>query len=168
MKITQSNVRSIVLQALLLIFLVVLRAKADNYDKLERRNYFHNPPTLDPIPIQTLPNFKDHNDDDNDDDGSTTTTTTTTITEPTTTTTSTFTALASVVNDPKSTSTHSIPATPLPSANTTNQYTNTSDPLVQYDLECRADANFCNKVSEAVGAAIDEFTRVINVKNSLL
>ncbi|MBM6387779.1 MAG: hypothetical protein JSY10_28015 [Paenibacillus sp.] len=54
------------------------------------------------------------------------------------------------------------------SSNTTIQYTNTSDPLVQYDLECRADDVFCSKVSRAVGAAIDEFTRVINVKNSLL
>jgi hypothetical protein len=48
------------------------------------------------------------------------------------------------------------------------QYTNTSDPLVQYDLECKADELFCNKVSKSVGAAIDEFTRVVNVKNSLL
>ncbi|GAA5799074.1 hypothetical protein HPULCUR_004483 [Helicostylum pulchrum] len=45
------------------------------------------------------------------------------------------------------------------SSNTTIQYTNTSDPLVQYDLECRADDVFCSKVSRAVGAAIDEFTR---------
>ncbi|CAO3675581.1 unnamed protein product [Rhizopus stolonifer] len=48
------------------------------------------------------------------------------------------------------------------------QYINTSDPLVQYDLECKADETFCNKVSKAVGAAIDEFTRVVNIKNSLL
>lgn len=54
------------------------------------------------------------------------------------------------------------------SSNKTLQYTNTSDPLVQYDLECEADDSFCNKVSRAVGAAIDEFTRVIYVKNSLL
>lgn len=53
-------------------------------------------------------------------------------------------------------------------SNTTTQYTNTSDPLVQYDLECRANDEFCIKVSRAVGAAIDEFTRVINVKINLL
>lgn len=52
--------------------------------------------------------------------------------------------------------------------NKTLQYTNTSDPLVQYDLECEADDSFCSKVSRAVGAAIDEFSRVIYVKNSLL
>ncbi|KAI8984551.1 hypothetical protein BDF20DRAFT_816775 [Mycotypha africana] len=51
---------------------------------------------------------------------------------------------------------------------TTLQYTNTSDPLVQYDLECRADDIFCDKVSRAVGAAIDFVSQVINVKNSLL
>lgn len=51
---------------------------------------------------------------------------------------------------------------------TTLQYTNTSDPLVQYDLECRVDNVICEKVSRAVGAAIDEFTRVVNIKNSLL
>lgn len=54
------------------------------------------------------------------------------------------------------------------SSNTTIQFTNTSDPLVQYDLECKADDVYCDKVSKAVGSAIDEFTRVINVKNSLL
>ncbi|EPB92462.1 hypothetical protein HMPREF1544_00760 [Mucor circinelloides 1006PhL] len=54
------------------------------------------------------------------------------------------------------------------SSNTTIQFTNTSDPLVQYDLECKADDVYCAKVSKAVGSAIDEFTRVINVKNSLL
>ncbi|CAO3651308.1 unnamed protein product [Mucor fragilis] len=53
-------------------------------------------------------------------------------------------------------------------SNTTIQFTNTSDPLVQYDLECKADDVYCAKVSKAVGSAIDEFTRVINVKNSLL
>lgn len=53
-------------------------------------------------------------------------------------------------------------------SNTTTQYTNTSDPLVQYDLECRVNDEFCIKVSRAVGAAIDEFTRVINVKINLL
>ncbi|KAI9263715.1 hypothetical protein BY458DRAFT_438638 [Sporodiniella umbellata] len=48
------------------------------------------------------------------------------------------------------------------------QYINTSDPLVQYDLECKSDEAYCSKISKAVGAAIDEFTRVVNVKNSLL
>ncbi|KAG2205244.1 hypothetical protein INT47_009509, partial [Mucor saturninus] len=52
--------------------------------------------------------------------------------------------------------------------NVTTQYTNTSDPLVQYDLECRVNHEFCIKVSRAVGAAIDEFTRVVNVKINLL
>ncbi|GAN06640.1 conserved hypothetical protein [Mucor ambiguus] len=68
-----------------------------------------------------------------------------------------------------STSTSSINHTSSSTAsNTTTQFTNTSDPLVQYDLECKADDAYCAKVSKAVGSAIDEFTRVINVKNSLL
>jgi hypothetical protein len=169
MKITQSNVRSVVLQALLLIFLAVLRAKADD-SQLTKRDYFHNLPTLDPIPAQTVSTtFGDNNGKD-----STTTTITATKSKKSTTTTATtitsFTALASIANDPETSTTtsSSLILTNTPLTNTTNQYTNTSDPLVQYDLECRADVLFCNKVSEAVGAAIDEFTRVINVKNSLL
>lgn len=67
-----------------------------------------------------------------------------------------------------SSSHHSLNPTNTASPNTTIQYTNTSDPLVQYDLECKADDVFCAKVSKAVGSAIDEFARVINVKNSLL
>lgn len=63
---------------------------------------------------------------------------------------------------------HSINPTTTASSNTTIQYTNTSDPLVQYDLECKADDAYCAKISKAVGYAIDEFTRVVNVKNSLL
>ncbi|KAI9487723.1 MAG: hypothetical protein EXX96DRAFT_472668 [Benjaminiella poitrasii] len=50
----------------------------------------------------------------------------------------------------------------------TAQYTNTSDPLVQYDLDCRFNDNFCAKVSRAVWAAIDKFSEVVNIKNSLL
>ncbi|KAI8647092.1 hypothetical protein BD408DRAFT_379458 [Parasitella parasitica] len=63
---------------------------------------------------------------------------------------------------------HSKNQTTSAPSNTTIQYTNTSDPLVQYDLECKADDIYCAKVSKAVGYAIDEFTRVVNVKNSLL
>ncbi|KAI8997060.1 hypothetical protein BDB01DRAFT_769681 [Pilobolus umbonatus] len=60
--------------------------------------------------------------------------------------------------------------TPNSSANTVldNQYTNTSDPLVQFHLICTTERLFCNTISHAVKAAIDEFTRVIYVKNSLL
>ncbi|KAI8086829.1 uncharacterized protein B0P05DRAFT_635537 [Gilbertella persicaria] len=49
-----------------------------------------------------------------------------------------------------------------------HQYTNTTNTIVQYDLECKADTVFCDKVSKAIAAAIDELTRVINIKNSLL
>ncbi|KAF1799305.1 hypothetical protein FB192DRAFT_1285824 [Mucor lusitanicus] len=69
---------------------------------------------------------------------------------------------------PTSSSSISYSSSSSTSSNTTIQFTNTSDPLVQYDLECTADDVYCAKVSKAVGSAIDEFTRVINVKNSLL
>lgn len=168
MRITQSNIRSVVSQVLLLIFLAVLRAKADDKKQLEQRDYFHNLPTFDPLPGQTASNYEGI-----EGHRTTTSTTTTTVTasekETVTAFTSAFTGLASIANDPETISTNLVPTnTPLPSTNTTNQYTNTSDPLVQYDLDCKADLHFCNKVSEAVGAAIDEFSRVINVKNSLL
>lgn len=98
---------------------------------------------------------------------------------PASTTTTTTTKIASIKSTHKpttatTTASKRTPTTPvaLPlvteHSNKTLQYTNTSDPLVQYDLECEADDSFCSKVSRAVGAAIDEFSRVIYVKNSLL
>lgn len=47
-------------------------------------------------------------------------------------------------------------------------YSNTSHPLVQFRLDCNIDSTYCNKVNKAVGEAIDELTRVIYIKNSLL
>lgn len=47
-------------------------------------------------------------------------------------------------------------------------YTNTSHPLVQFKLDCKIDTAYCTKVSKAVSAAIDEFTRVVHIKNSIL
>lgn len=68
---------------------------------------------------------------------------------------------------PKTTSTIDIVSTfqPLP---TNVPRTNTSHPLVQFELDCKIDPTFCNKVSKAVAAALDEFTRVVYIKNSLL
>ncbi|KAI7908320.1 uncharacterized protein BX663DRAFT_425424 [Cokeromyces recurvatus] len=47
-------------------------------------------------------------------------------------------------------------------------YMNTTDPLVQYVLECPYEESLCNKVGTSIRAAIDQFTEVVNVKNSLL
>lgn len=250
MNITRSNIRSVVLHVLLLIFLAILQTKADEIE-LVQFDYFRNASNLDPI---QSPSLDDYNEDSTVDSfdmsytathtkftrptlhtketitGTTTTTTkkshnrstgsktkhttlietfepiaegfgnswvesyTTpsatdevvdSIVDPLTETTETYSPsdpLLVYVTSTFYTPTATLPLsiltsvnTPTPSifinttsSNTTIQYTNTSDPLVQYDLECRADDAFCRKVSRAVGAAIDEFTRVINVKNSLL
>lgn len=58
--------------------------------------------------------------------------------------------------------------TTTPKHRSRQPYTNTSHPLVQFKLDCTIDISFCNKVSNAVSAAIDEVTRVIYIKNSIL
>lgn len=226
MNITRSNIRSVVLHVLLLIFLAIVQTKADEMEgatQLGQFEHFPNVLNLDSIELPSL--------NDIDIEGlstelfqpilyTTTTTTTVTTTKKLHSIGSgtTFATLDPIADNPEegwydaalsatveiddisgdriretysysssdsspTIETFFTPTATLPSSvhaatpsvlinttisNTTIQYTNTSDPLVQYDLECKADDVFCSKVSRAVGAAIDEFTRVINVKNSLL
>ncbi|CEI89499.1 hypothetical protein RMCBS344292_03854 [Rhizopus microsporus] len=49
-----------------------------------------------------------------------------------------------------------------------HQYSNTSDQLVQYHFNCKADEAFCSKISNSINAAINEFTQVVNIKVALL
>lgn len=51
---------------------------------------------------------------------------------------------------------------------TMHQYSNTSDQLVQYHFNCKADEAFCSKISNSINAAINEFTQVVNIKVALL
>lgn len=51
---------------------------------------------------------------------------------------------------------------------TIHQYSNTSDQLVQYHFNCKADVAFCSKISNSINAAINEFTQVVNIKVALL
>lgn len=184
--------RSMVLQLLLLIFLAALITTENNTTHSVHAikiDYFDSFQSIDPIPLPTFALNQDS-------EITTTLIKTTTVTTATdssnveqdeeeenaemededdgeeddiaATTTISFpdTSIQTAIYQTSSSSKH-VPITNS-TTNSTIQYTNTSDPLVQYDLDCQADDTFCSKINRVVGAAIDEFSRVVNVKNSLM
>ncbi|KAI8367463.1 uncharacterized protein BYT42DRAFT_504329 [Radiomyces spectabilis] len=73
------------------------------------------------------------------------------------------TALASTISTAIAT-----PSSPSSGPNNTIPVYDTSDKRVRYQLACNFTTTFCNKVSTAVRSAIDEFTRVVDIKNDLI
>lgn len=157
MKITQSSIRSVAFFQLAVFFFLCPTTEQQSSTALEIWN--STVESNDLTMTEQESSEYEEADDENQDDLDATTMLITAATKSTTIKT----------NIP----TYSPPQSNQNTNNHTNssstQYTNTSNPLVQFNLECNLDdTSFCNKVSNAVAAAIDEFSEVVNIKNSLL